>query len=152
MTPYAWCTWCFGCPSRRLRGVDCRGRCRVWLNWFLAGPARCGAPEALLSPHEAACDGRGAAGWVAASWLLFPCRCFRLVSACFVLLTLLLFYSVFRVLAVCYCASCCAAGGGDMLRSCHACFSKRNLLDVNNTHTRRTFWSHSTTRADCAAS
>ena len=48
---------------------------------------------------------------------------------------LLLFCSAFRVLAVCCCASFCAAAGDDLLRSCHKRFCKCNLVDVNNTHT-----------------
>ena len=50
------------------------------------------------------------------------------MSAHFVRLTLLLFCSVFRVVAVCCCASSRAAGD-DLPRSCHKCFFACSLVD-----------------------
>ena len=57
------------------------------------------------------------------------------VNARSALLTLLALCRVLRVLAVCCYASSCAAGGDDLLRSCHKCFGKCNLVHVNNTNT-----------------
>ena len=50
------------------------------------------------------------------------------------LLSLLLFCSVFRVLAVCCFASSYAAAGDDSLRSCYKCFCACNLVDLNVSH------------------
>ena len=67
---------------------------------------------------------------VAVSWLLFS-----LVSCARALrLTLLLFCSVLRVLAVCCRTSSCVAAGDDLLRSCHKCFCTCNLVDVTISH------------------
>ena len=119
------------------KGGFCCSRCQLWHPWLLVQPTRCGAPGVVLCPHTTVCGARGASGWVFASLLLFPGSCFCLLCkrARSVLLTLLLFCSVLRVLAVCCCASSCAAASYDLLRSRHKYFCMCNLVDVNKTHT-----------------
>ena len=60
------------------------------------------------------------------------------MRAHFVLLTLLLFCSVFRVLAVCSCASICAAAGDDFLRSCHKP-NRKHVAALHNPQIQQTW-------------
>ena len=132
----AWCTGCFSCSSRGMWEV------------LIGADAGCGIGGCRCSRRAAA---RRGLCWARAQWCAVPggslagcspaCCCFLvpvfacLVSTRSVRLTLLLFCSVFRVLAVCCCASSCAAAADDSPRSCHKCFCACNLVDVTNTHT-----------------
>ena len=123
--PRTWGTGCFSGPSRGVWGgrIWCRCRCRLWRRWLYTHPARCSEPGVVFGPYRVVCGARGVSGWVSPACFCFLVPVFAsLVSTHSVRLTLLLFYSVFRVLAVCCCASSCAAAGDDSPRSCHKCF------------------------------
>ena len=130
------CAWCFCCASQCARGASvvpgascgirgcwCNRRAAVRRGLCCAHTPLCAVPGGLLAGFSPA----------SCCFLVHVFACF--VCARFVLLPLLLHCSVFWVPAVCCCASSCPTAGDDSLRSCHTCFSKCILVDVNNTHT-----------------